>query len=208
MPKSFNRAMAIVKGKYIARIDSDDAWFGEDKLKKQVEFLEKNHDYAAVGGGMIVIDSVDKELYRYLKPEKDEKIRATALITNPIANSTSICRKDVIIKAGLCDASLDYNEDWDFWLKIGLFGKFYNFPDYFSYYTITGRNKSAVYLRRHTATALKIIWKFRRDYPNFFKGFFVNSAQFFYSCLPFSIRKLLNIPLSCFKKVIAGASTG
>ncbi|MEK7147097.1 MAG: glycosyltransferase [Patescibacteria group bacterium] len=203
--KSFNRALAIAKGKYIARIDSDDAWIGKDKLKKQVEFLKAHPDYVAVGGGMIVVNPGGKELFRYLKSEQDKDIRATALVTNPIANSTSVCRRDVIIKAGLCDESLDYNEDWDFWLKIGLLGKFYNFPEYFSYYTMTGRNKSVVYLRRHTAAALNIIWKFRRDYSNFLKGFFINLAQFFYGCVPFKIRFFFHVYLSKLKKKFSGS---
>lgn len=205
VPKSFNRAMALAQGKYIARIDSDDVWIGKDKLKKQYDFLETYPDYAAVSGGMIVIDSEGKELFRYLKPETDEQIRSAALVTNPIANSASVCRKDAIVKAGLCDASLDYNEDWDFWLKIGLLGKLYNFPDYFSYYTMTGRNKSMVYLREHTIAALKIIWKYRQSYPNFLKGFSVNFIQFLYGCVPYKIRFLFNASLSKFKKKIAGS---
>lgn len=206
VPKSFNLAMGIAKGEFIARIDSDDSWIGKDKLKKQVEFLKNHPDYVAVGGGMIVVSSRKKELFRYLKPEEDREIRNTALITNPIANSTSVCRKPAIIKAGLCDENLDFNEDWDFWLKIGLLGKLYNFPEYFSYYTFTGRNKSMVYLRQHTFAALKIIWKYRRHYPNFLKGFLINLAQFIYGFIPFRLRIFLNAPLSAFKKLVAGAS--
>ena len=32
-------------------------------------------------------------------------------------------------------------EDWNLWLKLGRLGKFYNFPDYFTYYTMDGNNK-------------------------------------------------------------------
>lgn len=206
VPKSFNKAMNIARGEFIARIDSDDAWIGKDKLKKQVEFFKIHLDYVAVGGGMIVINSKKEELYRYLKPEQDKEIRNSALITNPIANSASVCRKSAVIKAGLCDETLDYNEDWDFWLKIGLLGKFYNFPEYFSYYTMTGRNKSMVYLRRHTASALRIIFKYRKQYPVFLKGFLINFIQFLYGFLPFRARLFLNAPLSAFKKLVAGSS--
>lgn len=208
VPKSFNSAIKISQGKYIARIDSDDFWSNKNKLKKQVEFLETHPEYVAVGGGMIVVDSEGKELYRYLKPEKDEEIRKNALITNPIANSTSLCRRETIFQIGLCDESFGYNEDWDFWLKIGLKGKLYNFPEYFAYYTLTYQNKSLIYLRKHTLSALRIIFRHRHNYPNFLKGFLVNFGQFLYSLVPLQIRVKLHPTLSRFKKILAGSPTG
>lgn len=205
VPKSFNRAIKISQGKYIARIDSDDFWVDENKLKKQVEFLENHPEYVAVGGGMIVVDLESKELYRYLKPEKDEEIKKNALITNPIANSTSLCRKETIFEIGLCDEKFGYNEDWDFWLKIGSKGKLYNFPEYFACYTITGQNKSLVYLRQQTLFALKIIFRYRNYYPNFLRGFLINFVQFLYSLIPLKIRIKLHPILSHFKKILAGS---
>ena len=206
VPKSFNFAMKVAKGKYIARIDSDDAWIGEDKLKKQVAFLEAHPDYAAVGGGMVVVDPQSNELFRYLKPETDKQTRANALITNPIANSTSVCRKDAVVAIGGCDESYPFNEDWDFWLHIGLIGKFYNFPEYFSYYTMTGRNKSMRFLRQHTKVALSIIRKYKNHYPSYRKGLFVNTLQYLYGFVPFFIRLRLNPFLSRVKKKLAGSS--
>lgn len=34
------------RGKYIAMLDGDDSWVSTDKLKKQVDFLEQNEDFA------------------------------------------------------------------------------------------------------------------------------------------------------------------
>lgn len=205
VPYSFNKAMKIAKGKYIARVDSDDAWIGKDKLKKQVEFLEKNKDYAVTGGGMVVVKPNGQELFRYLKPETDKETRKNALTTNPVANSTSVCRKDAVVAIGLCNEKLPYNEDWDFWLNIGKQGKFYNFQEYFSYYTFTGTNKSMRYLTRHTWTAIKVIWKHRKDYPGIAKGLFINFLQLCYSFIPFFIRKRINPFFSKLKKSLAGA---
>jgi len=44
------------RGEYIARIDDDDFWCHKDKLKMQVEFLDKNPEYVVVGGGVILVD--------------------------------------------------------------------------------------------------------------------------------------------------------
>ncbi len=205
VPKSFNRALKRAKGIYVARIDSDDAWIGEDKLQKQVNFLECNTDYVAVGGGMIVIDARGKELFRYLKPETDKDTRKHALTTNPIANSTSLCRTETIRMIGGCNEDMKYNEDWDFWLRIGLQGKFYNFPEFFAYYTTTSENKSVRFLRRHTFAALKVIWCFRYAYPSFTKGFIVNCLQLCYSIIPVFLRMKLGPSFSHIKKKIAGS---
>ncbi|MDP2598883.1 MAG: glycosyltransferase [Candidatus Liptonbacteria bacterium] len=203
IPKTFNRAAKIARGKYIGRLDSDDAWIGNDKLKKQVEFLDAHPDYVATGGGMVVVDEGGKELYRYLKPERDEDIRKSALVTSPISSSTFLGRADAVLRAGPFDETLNFNEDWDFFLKLGTFGKMYNFPEYFSYYTMTGRNRSAVFMRTHTIKGFEVLFRYRKQYPRFWQSFFMHCAQFLYSLIPFSLRESLHPALSRLKKVFA-----
>jgi glycosyltransferase involved in cell wall biosynthesis len=203
--QTFNKAMAFARGKYIARLDSDDAWIGTDKLKRQVNFLETHPDHVAVGGGMVVVDPAGRELFRYLKAETDDVIRAHALVTNPVANSTSVCRTDAVRAIGLCNEAMEYNEDWDFWLRMGRLGKLRNLPDYLSYYTMTGRNKSMVHLHQHTYAAIRVIWRFRKDYPNFTRGALVNSAQLCYALIPFPIRVSINPFFSQVKKKLGGS---
>jgi glycosyltransferase involved in cell wall biosynthesis len=47
-------------GKYRATLEGDDFWVITDKLKKQVEFLENNPDYIAIGGDFTCIDDNGK----------------------------------------------------------------------------------------------------------------------------------------------------
>src|SRR5258708_3974332 len=49
LTKNLIKAINLSHGKYIAIIDGDDVWSSKKKLEKQVEFLDKNSEYALVG---------------------------------------------------------------------------------------------------------------------------------------------------------------
>ena len=61
LPKNFNisnannEALHRAKGEYIAHIDSDDIW-AEDKIEKQIKFLEENPQYGACFTHATLID--------------------------------------------------------------------------------------------------------------------------------------------------------
>jgi glycosyltransferase involved in cell wall biosynthesis len=197
--KYLNYGISKAKGKYIARLDDDDYWCENEKLKMQVEFLEKNPDYVLIGGGMIIIDEEGIEKFRYLKNEKDEEIREKALLSNPFTHAAVMYRKDTVVSIGGYK-NLIHAEDWDLWLQLGKVGKFHNFKVYFGKYLVAGQNKSFVYQRRQAKVILQIIKTHRKDYPHFLKGYLLNYMQYLYSYLPLFIRKELQMFLYYFKR--------
>lgn len=50
------------KGKYIITLEGDDFWLSEDKLQKQVDFLENNPEYVAVAHNCIVVGDDNEPL--------------------------------------------------------------------------------------------------------------------------------------------------
>lgn len=57
--KSYKALIDISKGKYLAILESDDYWIDENKIQKQIDFLEQNPDYGLVAGDVITVDEDD-----------------------------------------------------------------------------------------------------------------------------------------------------
>jgi glycosyltransferase involved in cell wall biosynthesis len=200
--KISNFGLRKAKGEYLAVLDDDDYWATSDKLKKQVEFLDKNPEYVGCGGGYIVIDENGREKGRFLKPELNEEIKLRALIANPLANLTTMFRRAVAEKLGYYDETMPQFADWDFWLKMGLAGKLYNFQEYFAYYQMWEGGSSFRNQKENVRAALRIIRRYRTNYPGFIKAFFLGWLYAFYASLPMFLKKPLNSGLSLLKKFI------
>lgn len=202
--KNYNRGLRIARGEYVAMIDDDDQWIGTDRLARQVAFLDANHDYVGCGGGVIVVEESGRELYRYFKPAKDEEIRRYMLFSNQMANSTTLFRLDVGKNVGLYDETTRYSGDRDFWLKMGLAGKLYNFQEYFSYYTMGNQNTSIARIRPHLKASLMITKRYKGQYPHYLPALALNTVQYWYSFLPTSLRRLTHASLARLKRVVVG----
>ena len=185
LAKSLNKGISQSRGKYIARLDDDDYWSEPRKLEKQVRFFEEHLDYILVGGGMIRVDEVGREIVRHLLPENNKDIKNSILLDNPFAHSTVVFNKEIWEMAGGFNESLGFSEDWDLWLRFGKLGKFYNFQEYFTCYLQGEQNISNLNVRRNLKLNIKLRKKYRHDYPNFWKAFFLGWAYYFYTFLPF-----------------------
>ena len=200
--KISNFGLKSAKGEYVAILDDDDWWADPNKLKKQIEFLDKNPDYVGCGGGFIVTDKNGTEKLRTLKPEKDENIKKKALIANPVVNATAVFRRSAAEKIGFYDETMLQFADWDFWLKLGLVGKLYNFQEYFTCYRMWEGGMSFSKQKETAVSALRIVKRYKKDYSRFFVAFFLALAYSLYINLPNPIKNFLNPILSRAKKVI------
>jgi glycosyltransferase involved in cell wall biosynthesis len=201
--RNYNNALRLARGEFIAMLDDDDVWCQNDKLAKQVRFLDANPDHVGCGGGLIVVDPEGHELYRFLKPETDEQIRRVMLISNPMANSTTLFRRSAAEQVGCYDASMRYSGDRDFWMKMALVGKLYNSPQYLGYYTKGQHNTSIVHIKPHLKASLMLTTRYRRSYPNYLPALAVNYAQYCYAFLPKRIRESTHSSAVRVKRVMA-----
>lgn len=187
--KSLNKGLHEARGEFIARIDDDDEWSDENKLKKQVEFLDKNSDCVLVGTGTIVFDDPlaggGKEIFKYLNPETDEKIRNQILGKNCFTHTSVMFRKDIVLSLGGYDESEAtlHVEDYDLWLRLGKKGKFANLQVHavkwrFRENALSSKNRILQF-----KNSFGLVLKFRKDYPGFLRGYLRSWLRLIAYCL-------------------------
>jgi glycosyltransferase involved in cell wall biosynthesis len=184
-----NFGASHARGEYLAILDDDDFWIASHKLEKQVAFLETHPEHVACGSGMSVVDSNRAVQMSYLKPEQDSEIRSRALCANPMAHSTTIFRRSIGESIGFYDESLAGYQDWDIWLRLGLVGKLYNFPEAFACYTLWTASGSFQQERENALSALRIVIRHRKEYGGFPAALALALAHLAYAYLPDGIRR-------------------
>jgi len=170
--KSLNRGLQEARGAYIARIDDDDEWADASKLARQVKYLDAHSDCVLVGTGTIVVDESSRELFRFLNPETDTKIRRRLLGKNCFTHSSVMFRKNAAMRFGGYDESerTRHVEDYDLWLKLGTVGKLANLPLYAIKFTLRPGNISSKNKITQFKKDISLAWRYRSRYPGFFRA--------------------------------------
>jgi glycosyltransferase involved in cell wall biosynthesis len=175
--KSLNRGIEIASGKYIARIDDQDEWGDDNKLKKQVGFLEDNEEYVLIGTGVVVTNTKGGEKFRYLKPVTDNDIRRNMLQKNCFAHPSVVFCKDAFEKVGGYNESVKVGQDYDLWLRLGKIGKMRNLSEYAIRYVDDDQGVSSRKKKEQIKQNFYLITKHRKDYPGYLKGVIRNIAR-------------------------------
>lgn len=122
------------KGKYIARMDSDDISL-PTRLATEVDFLNENEDYVLVSSAVRYIDENGNELGRTFPCTKDDILKKTLAKTNMIVHPMVMMRRDAYEKAGGY-IPVKVFEDRVFWSRLAKFGKFANVTEVLGKYRL------------------------------------------------------------------------
>lgn len=130
-----NTGLAKATGKYIAFIGHDDVW-ENNKIKKQVYFMEKHPDYVASISCANIIDEFDRSRNTedfLFKRFKNSNMTREAWIRKLVNNGNYFCspsaciRREVIEKVGYYRYALVQLQDYDLWLRLLNEGPLYIF---------------------------------------------------------------------------------
>ena len=120
---SRNEGIKLSNGKYVAFLDDDDVWL-QDKLEKQVSFLEANKEF--IGCSSSHIESVSKKTIKIAKEVYRFEDNTGFNYLGP--PSKLILKKD-IASTTMFDEDAKHAEDWDFYLRILKLGPVYIFAE-------------------------------------------------------------------------------
>lgn len=125
---SLNSGVSQSRGKYIARMDSDDISFPE-RLEKQFYFLENHPDYHIVGTTFLIID--EKGSVQGINPVllRDQDLRREILIETIFGHGTVMMKKEIVQKLGLYRRDVIHVEDYDLWVRFSKVGKVANLQE-------------------------------------------------------------------------------
>ena len=129
-----NVGIQIARGKYIARMDSDDI-SASSRLEVQVDYLEQHPDIDLCSCGMKLFGAKEDTWIRESDPEN---VKITALFFSPILHASSVWRKESFEKAELFfRQEMVPAEDYDLWCRALAHGiTMVNIPDCLYMYRI------------------------------------------------------------------------
>ncbi len=164
--RSRQEALQASTGTYVALLDDDDIWLDTRKLQKQVQYLDEHPDTVLLGGAMEIADgkTIMEQSKKVFRPESDQTIRRTMLFRNNFFTSTVMFRREVALAVGgFKSDGEDFAEDYDLWLRLGLRGRMYNFPEVFVRYrqSLYTKGRFQSFLRKQ----LRLIRAYSGRYP-------------------------------------------
>jgi glycosyltransferase involved in cell wall biosynthesis len=127
---AMNTGIRESRGRYIARIDSDDQWLPE-LLETEVAVLESRPEIGLVYSKGQWAKSDLTPLWdtvghapHFPGPTKNDTLRSM-LWGDPTCNITVVVRRECFDRAGLFDESMAASEDWDMWLRTSVYYRFF-----------------------------------------------------------------------------------
>lgn len=105
LTKSLNKGIAVAKGIFLARMDSDDISL-PSRFKQQVDYLKAHPEIDVIGGSLQEFNSEEGDLRVRVYPKSDDEVIRYICKASPLAHPTVMMRRSIF------DSGLKYDEKY------------------------------------------------------------------------------------------------
>lgn len=137
---TLNQAIEWCQGEYYSVIASDDQMF-DYKTSVQVNFLENNRCYAAVFGGVQVIDKENRKLEKVVSKARAYSFDDIIMHEHSLLAPTQMVRMKNLKETGGYKSNM-FIEDWYMWLLLSREAEIFNMDKLFAFYRKHDKNVS------------------------------------------------------------------
>jgi glycosyltransferase involved in cell wall biosynthesis len=169
--RSFNYCLARARGRYVARMDSDDRAF-PDRIEKQLAFLQNHEDIAIVGGGTLIVDVNGRVIATRLFATDHRAIVRNFALMNAMSHPTVLWDRRKVGENVAYDPNFSV-EDLELWFRLlhrGL--RFANLPEPVIEYKQTEEWRRTMQNWRGNLRVRVSYWRLALRYPRLLLGIF------------------------------------
>lgn len=171
---SLNSAIKVSKGRYIARMDSDD-YSHPSRIEKQVAFLQKNKKISVLGtAARYIVNNNSKRSFINTMPLSHEECIEKIAKTTPFIHPSVMFHREFFSEVGYYNPTLRKAQDYELWVRAKNKVQFANLSDVLIDYNFAP-NKSFLLFANEIKVKMMCSIKY---------GFFIRA--FFYSFVAFS----------------------
>jgi len=160
-----NRAVSLSRGEYIALMDDDDISM-PDRLKIQVDFLEKNREIDIIGGMAEIIDQEGLHISYGNTPKRNPKYIKAMLLFRCLdfCNSSTMIRKAFIEKYDLRYKDDYYGmQDYQFFIEASKIGKISSIDDFLIKKRLHDKNETYLQMNNNAVQRAEKYSSMRRN---------------------------------------------
>lgn len=122
--RTLNKGIDLCHGEYIARMDADDISL-PDRLKKQIDFLDKHPEYIMCGTNAAVINNKEGITGKIYNLTENDYLQIHLLFSVPFIHPSMMIRKN-ILENNRYDEKYKHVEDYELWHRVARLGKIAN----------------------------------------------------------------------------------
>lgn len=160
-----------ITNQFVAILDDDDLWQNPKKLENQISYFNENPNVVVAGAVKTEFTRENGEHLRWIINETDpQKIRANMLSYNPVITSSVVFRTNIFREVGGFKP-MYLAEDYDLWLRMGLYGDISNVENADTIYTIREGGASKSRQIEMAQVVMRLAKEYRHQYPHFYRAY-------------------------------------